>query len=89
MIPAAFPGFLGEVMGTSCNIYNSLPAPQVCAYPQPKETRAECRFQKNIIIMIIALELHCSHGCVWGVHAIIWEDGAHAQATLTLFFPCH
>lgn len=27
--------------------------------------------------------------CLGGVHAIIWEGGAHAQATLTLSFPCH
>lgn len=32
-IPAAIPGFLGEMMGTSCNTYNYMPPLQVCACP--------------------------------------------------------
>lgn len=87
-IPAAFPGFLGEVMGTSCNISNSLPAPQVCAYPQPKEMRAECRFQKDIMIKIITLELHCWHGCVWGGGACyhLWGWNTDPAISMPLIF---
>jgi len=64
-IPAAIPGFWHEVMGTSSSIFNYVPPPQVCAYPQPKERRAKSRFQKNhIIVTIITLKLYCL--CSWG-----------------------